>query len=84
VGLAGGPLSLVSTVEEQLGRKSSGSGLEIRDYARRDLSRRPHGIFYPQKWALTYPTCGALSIGVVRSRTEAMGFVFLLWFNLHP
>jgi hypothetical protein len=27
-----GPLSLVSTVEELLGRKSSGSGLETRDY----------------------------------------------------
>jgi hypothetical protein len=34
-----GPLSLVSTIEELLDRKSSGSGLEIRDYGRRDLSR---------------------------------------------
>jgi hypothetical protein len=29
VGLERGPLSLVSTIEELLGRKSSGSGLEI-------------------------------------------------------
>jgi hypothetical protein len=39
VGLERGPLSLVSTTEEPLGRKSSGSGLEIREYGRRDPSR---------------------------------------------
>jgi hypothetical protein len=39
VGLERGPLSLVSTIEELLGRKSSGSGLEIREYFRRDPSR---------------------------------------------
>jgi hypothetical protein len=32
-------ISLVSTVEELLGRKRSGSGLEIREYGRRDPSR---------------------------------------------
>jgi hypothetical protein len=36
VGLERGPLSLVSTNEELLGRKSSGSGLENSDYGRRD------------------------------------------------
>jgi hypothetical protein len=36
VGLERVPLSLVSTIEELLGRKSSGSGLENRDYGRRD------------------------------------------------
>jgi hypothetical protein len=35
VGLERGPLSLVSTTEEQLGRKSSGFGLENREYCRR-------------------------------------------------
>jgi hypothetical protein len=39
VGVERGPLSLVSTIEELLGRKSSGSGLEIREYDRRDPSR---------------------------------------------
>jgi hypothetical protein len=34
-----GPLSLVSTTEELLGRKSSSSGLETRDYGRRVPSR---------------------------------------------
>jgi hypothetical protein len=36
VGLERGPLSLVSTTEELLGRKSSGSVLEIREYGCRD------------------------------------------------
>jgi hypothetical protein len=39
VGLGGGPLSLVSTTEELLGRKSSCSGLENQEYGRRDSSR---------------------------------------------
>jgi hypothetical protein len=30
------PFSLSSTIEEQLGRKSSGSGLENQEYGRRD------------------------------------------------
>jgi hypothetical protein len=33
-----GPLSLVRTIEELLGRRSSGSGLENRGYGRRDPS----------------------------------------------
>jgi hypothetical protein len=39
VGLERGPLSLVSTTEELLGSNSSGSGLESREYGRRDSSR---------------------------------------------
>jgi hypothetical protein len=39
VGLERGPLGLVSTIEELLGRKISGSGLENRECGRRDLSR---------------------------------------------
>jgi hypothetical protein len=39
VGLERGPLSLVSTIEELLGRKNSGSGLESRSYGRRAPSR---------------------------------------------
>jgi hypothetical protein len=33
-----GPLSLVSTIEELRGRKSSGSGLENREYGRKDVT----------------------------------------------
>jgi hypothetical protein len=39
VGLELGPLSLVSTIQELLERKSSGSGVEDREYGRRDPSR---------------------------------------------
>jgi hypothetical protein len=39
VGLERGPLSLVSTTEELLGRKISGSGLESQEYGRRDPPR---------------------------------------------
>jgi hypothetical protein len=38
VGLERGPLSLVSTVDELLERKGSGSGLETRDYGRRGFA----------------------------------------------
>jgi hypothetical protein len=34
-----GLLSLVSTIEELLGRKSKGLALEVRDYSRSDPSR---------------------------------------------
>jgi hypothetical protein len=39
VGLEQGPLSLVSTIEELLVRKCSGSGLDNREYGLRDPSR---------------------------------------------
>jgi hypothetical protein len=38
MGLERGPLSLVSTIEEPLETKSSGSGLDIREYGLRDPS----------------------------------------------
>jgi hypothetical protein len=39
VGLERGPLTLMSSTEELLGRNSSGSGLETREYGLRDSSR---------------------------------------------
>jgi hypothetical protein len=53
VSLEQGPLSLVSTTEEVLGRKSIGSSLESRQYSHRDPSCWPHDTLYPQKLALT-------------------------------
>jgi hypothetical protein len=73
-----GPLSLVSTIEELLERKSSGSGLENREYVRRDPSRWPRGILYPQKLTLTSPTSGGRSVGIVRSRTQTTEFVLFV------
>jgi hypothetical protein len=58
VGLERGPLSLVSTIEELLGRNSSGSALE--------------------KLALTSPTSGGSSVGIVRSRIKVTELLLLL------
>jgi hypothetical protein len=52
VGLERSPLSLVSTTEELLERKGSGSGLENLKYGHRDPSRWPRDTLYPQKLAL--------------------------------
>jgi hypothetical protein len=62
--------------EELLGRNSSGSGLENREYGRGDLLRSPRDTLYPQKLALTSPTSGDRSVGIVRLRTKATEFVF--------
>jgi hypothetical protein len=78
VGLKRGPLSPVSTTEELHGRKSSGSGLEIREYGRRDPSRWPCGTLYLQKLALTSPTSCGRSVGIFQSRTQATEFSFSL------
>jgi hypothetical protein len=50
------------------------AGLESRDYGRRYSSRWPRGTLYPQKLALTSPTSGGRSVGIVRSRTLAKKF----------
>jgi hypothetical protein len=71
VGLERDPLSLVSTTEELLD-KSSGSCLENREYCRRDPSRWPRGTLYLQKLAITSPSSGGCSVGIVRSRTQTM------------
>jgi hypothetical protein len=76
VGLERGPFSLVSTIEELLGRKYNGSSLENREYGRRGPSRWPRGTLYPQKLALSSPTSGGRSVGIVRSRTQATKYFF--------
>jgi hypothetical protein len=58
VGLERGPLSLVSTTEELLGRKSNRAGLESEITAVRDPPRLLHDPPYAQKLALTSPTSG--------------------------
>jgi hypothetical protein len=72
VALERGPLSLVSTTEELLDRKvaapvykteNSAVGIRRADYAT---------PLYPQKLALTSPTSGGRSVGMVRSRTKTM------------
>jgi hypothetical protein len=86
VGLERGPLSLVRTIEELLGSKSSGSGLEISEYGHRDLSSWPRETLFPQKLAL--PTTGGRLVGIVLSQTQATEFSFLegvhseLWWTI--
>jgi hypothetical protein len=72
-----GPFSLVSTTEELLGRNNSGSGLENREHVRGDPLRWPRDTLYPQKLALTSPTCGGRWVGIFRLRTKATEFVCL-------
>jgi hypothetical protein len=79
-GLERGPLSLVSTTEELRGRNSSGSGLEIWEYGRRDPSDWPCDALYPQKFALTSLASGGRSVGIVRSKTKATEFALLFSF----
>jgi hypothetical protein len=73
VGLS--PLSLMSKIEELLGRTSSGFGLEIQEYGRGDPLRWPRDNLHRQKLALTSSTSGGRSVGIVRSRTKATEFL---------
>jgi hypothetical protein len=50
------------------------SGLESREYSRRDPSRWPRGTLYPQKLALTSPTSGGRSVGL-RPRGLVLEFI---------
>jgi hypothetical protein len=77
VGLERGSLSFVTTIEELLGRKSSGLGQEIREYGIGDPLRWPRDTFYPQKLTLTSPTSSGRSVGIVHSQTKATEFSFL-------
>jgi hypothetical protein len=77
VGLERGPLSVVSTTEELLGRNSSGSGLEIREYGLgiRHADHVAHSI--RKKLALISLTSGGRSVGILRLRTEATEFIYI-------
>jgi hypothetical protein len=75
VGLERGLLSLVSTLEELLGRKTRDFGLENREYGHRDPLCWPRNIPYLPKLALTSPTSSGRSVGIVLSQTQATEFV---------
>jgi hypothetical protein len=77
VGLERSPLSLVRIIEELLEWKSTSSGQENRINGLRDPLRWSRDTLYPQKLALTSPTSGGRSVGIVRLRTKGHG-VFLL------
>jgi hypothetical protein len=68
VGLERGPLSLMSTTEELLGRTSSGSGQKTKNTA---VGVRCVDPLPAKKVSLISPTSGCRSVGTVRSRTQA-------------
>jgi hypothetical protein len=73
-----GLLSLMSTIEELLGRKSSGSGLENREYDCRNPLWWPCNALCLQKLALTSPTNGDRLASIVLSQTKVTEFVFFV------
>jgi hypothetical protein len=82
VGLERGPLSLVSTIEEIVERKSSSSGLEIENTA---VGIRHADRMVPSiriKLALTSSTRGGCSVGIVLLRTQATEiFIYIIFSN---
>jgi hypothetical protein len=80
-GLERGPLSLVRTTDELLeGRVAPPvQKTEINDLG--NLLRWPRDTLYPLKLALTSPTSGGRSVGIVRSRTKAKEYSLITLFR---
>jgi hypothetical protein len=77
VGLERGPFSLVSITEELLERKSRGSRSKKLRLTAVGIRCVDHTTLYiSRKFALTSPTCGGLSVGIVRLRTKATELSF--------
>jgi hypothetical protein len=74
VGLERSPLSLVSTTEELLDRKVAAPVYKTENTAVGIRHADHVALLYPQKLAITSPTSGGRSIGIVRSRTQTMEF----------
>jgi hypothetical protein len=73
VGLERGPVSLVSTNEELLERNNSGSCLKKNENTAVGICCTDHSTpSIPKRLALTSPTIGGLSVGIVRSLTKPM------------
>jgi hypothetical protein len=73
VGLERCPFSLVRITEELLEWKSRGFDQENRINGPGDPLRWPRDTLYPQNLALTSPTSGDRSVGIVRVRTKGHG-----------
>jgi hypothetical protein len=66
----------MSKTEELLERKSSGSGVERREYGSKDRSRWPRGILYLQKVGTNFADKRRSLGWYSRSRAQATEFVF--------
>jgi hypothetical protein len=60
--------------------KSSGFGLEDREYDRKDPSHWPRDTLYPENLTLTSPTNGGRLVGIVRSPRS---LVYDLWYYVY-
>jgi hypothetical protein len=78
VGLERGPLSLMRIIEELLEWKVAVPVYKTEINDRGDSLRWPRDTLSPLKLALTSPTSGGLSVGIVCLRAKAMEFVCLL------
>jgi hypothetical protein len=68
-------VSLVRSIEELLEQKSSGSRARKQRLTAVGTRCADHVTpLYPHKLALTWPTGGGRSVGIVRSRTKATEF----------
>jgi hypothetical protein len=76
VDLERGPLSLLSTTEELLDRKVAAPVYKTENMAVGIRLADQVAPLYPQKLAITSPTSGGRSVGVVRSRTQTMEFFY--------
>jgi hypothetical protein len=78
-----GPLSLVITIEELLGRKSGGSGLENRDYGL-GIRRADHATPHLSSKVGTNFIDNGRSVGrIVRSRTQTTELVCLFYIYIY-
>jgi hypothetical protein len=68
----------MSTTDELLEGKSSGFGLESREYGHRNRHSDHVAPSISKKLALTSPTSGGRSVGIVCSRTQATEFSLVL------
>jgi hypothetical protein len=82
VSLERGPLRLVSTIKELLERKSSCSGLEIRDYGRRGSAALT--TLHPAKFVTSLRRSDCCSFGKVHSRTKSTELLIIILFYAIP
>jgi hypothetical protein len=80
VGLERGPLSILSTTEKVLDRKSCGSCLEIRKYGLRDPSRLPRGTPLCAKFDANFDD-KRRSLGWYSSLSDSGNGVYILVFS---
>jgi hypothetical protein len=80
VDLERGPLSLGRIIEELLERKVAAPVYKTEINVRRDLFRWPRDTLYPLKLALTSPTSGGRSVGIVCWLTTSLKLC--CWYHL--